>query len=173
MFRNILVAVDDSPQGQRAVRAAIDLVGMGYGRLTMIAEARPAPGWASTPMAAAACAPLARELEQEAIRNLHDAAELVPPDVPLTTILSRRPICAALRDRACSHCHDLIVIGSPARRRVSIAVRDGLTRLLLSRCHVPVLILHAHSPSGHPLRRGSGQLHPVGDDLLHGAEIAL
>jgi nucleotide-binding universal stress UspA family protein len=173
MFRNILVAVDDSPQGQRAVRAAIDLAEKGYGRLTMIAEAKPAPGWASTPMAAAACAPLARELEKEAIRNLREAAALVPAEVPLTTILSRGPIRGALSKRACSHCHDLIVIGSPARHRLSVALRDGLTRLLLSRSHVPVLILHAQEPSGHSLRRRPDQLHPVGDDLLHSAEVAL
>lgn len=173
MFRNILVAVDDSPHGHRAVRAAIDLAANGNGRLTMMAEAKPAPGWASTPMAAAACAPLARELEQEAIRNLHDAAELVPPDVPVTTILSRRPIRCALRDRAGSHCHDLIVIGSPARRRLSAVLRDGLTRLLLDRCHVPVLILHAEPLSGHAFRRRPNELHAVGDDLLHRAEVAL
>lgn len=173
MFRNILVAVDDSPQGHRAVRAAIDLAEQGNGRLTMMAEARPAPGWASTPMAAAACAPLARELEQEAIRSLRAAAELVPAEIPLTTILSRRPIRGALRDRACSSCHDLIVIGSPARRRLSAALRDGLTQLRLSRCHVPVLIVHAQPLSRHSLRRGAGELHPVGDDFLHGAEVAL
>ena len=95
MFRNILVGVDGSPQAERALDEAIDLAVGARARLTILtAVPRPQP-WVFTGLTAGPAAALTAELSHESEQILRRATERVPDEVPLTTVLSRRPPAAA------------------------------------------------------------------------------
>src|ERR1700761_3257480 len=98
MFRNILVCVDGSPQADGALNEAIDLAECQKSRLTLLTAVSHPPHWAATPMtAAAACVqPTGAELLHEAEVTLRTAAARVPPEIPVTTVISQEPIRDAL-----------------------------------------------------------------------------
>jgi nucleotide-binding universal stress UspA family protein len=140
VFRDILVVVQASPAGTHVLHEAIELAQSARGRLTILTPVPRPPAWVSTPMTAGACEPLARELEQEAVRSLAAARDAVPGEMPLTTILTRRRLCDAVCARLADHAHDLLVLGacSAARR-------------LERRTPIPVLVVPAGRPGGAPI----------------------
>jgi nucleotide-binding universal stress UspA family protein len=138
-YRNVLVAFDGSPQAQRALAAAIDLVRRSHGRLTVLTATDPVPSVACFGAGASGVGELARALACEAERTLRRAVEEVPADVSVTGILATDPIRRALPRRIASDAYDLLVIGAPRRRGLRALLHGSVTRTALRRSPIPVL----------------------------------
>ena len=94
MFHNILVAVDGSPDADRALAQAIDLAESEHARLTLITASRdPRHRLSRRP---ARKSPLVADNQAEAEAVLRRARERVPEDLPVTTVLTDQPIRTAL-----------------------------------------------------------------------------
>jgi nucleotide-binding universal stress UspA family protein len=143
VFRNILVAVDGSSHAERALDEAIDIARASHAKLTIItgaAEPRTASMIAFSSGAAAALGPA---LLQYAERVLRHAADRVPEDLSVTTILTEKPIRKAILERIADGRHDLVVMGSRGRGTVRSAVLGSVSHHVLHHSPVPVLIVHA------------------------------
>ena len=145
MFRNILVCVDGSPQAEGALTEAIDLATCQNSRLTLLTAVSRPPHWAATPMtAAAACMrPTCAELQHDAEVTIRAAAERVPAEIPVTTIISDDPIREALISQIHSGHYDLVVLGTRGRGALSAAVLGSVSHYALNHSDVPVLIVRA------------------------------
>jgi nucleotide-binding universal stress UspA family protein len=146
VFHNILVAVDGSPHADRALTEAIDLARGSHARLTIItAVGEPRTG-AMMALASGAAAALGPALLLEADKILRAAADRVPEDVSVTTILTEQPIRSAILKRIEDGRHDLVVMGSRGRGTVRSAVLGSVSHHVLHHSPVPVLIVHADPP---------------------------
>jgi nucleotide-binding universal stress UspA family protein len=143
VFRNILVCVDGSAQGEQALTEAIDLADCQRSRLTILTAITRPPAWATTPMTAAGIEPLAGELEAEARTAQCRAVARVPECVPVTKVLSERPIREALAAELARGRYDLVVIGAAAHRSWARTWRGRVSRYLLRCCEIPMLIVTA------------------------------
>lgn len=143
MFRNILVVVDGSPHAEHALAEAIDIATSSRARLTILTSIPRPPAWVNTPATAAACAPLATELERESNEILRNAVDRVPASVPLTKILTHEPIRAALMHRIQTANDDLLVMGSRGRGALSASLLGSVSHYALNHSPIPVLVVHA------------------------------
>ncbi|HEX8975626.1 MAG TPA: universal stress protein [Solirubrobacteraceae bacterium] len=143
IFHNILVCVDGSVHSERALREAIDLAAAGHGRLTILTAIPRPPYWAASPVTIPAVEPLGAELGAEAKKHLRQAIDSVPESIPVTSVLSEKPIREAIMDRLrCGH-HDLLVMGSRGRGALTASVLGSVSHFALNHSLVPVLIVHA------------------------------
>jgi nucleotide-binding universal stress UspA family protein len=147
MFRNILVTVDGSPHSQRALDEAVEIARAGRGRLTILTAVNQPPAWAASSIASGAAAISALDLEREAVQVMREAVERVPRDVPVTTLISRRPIRSALMKAATCGEHDLLVMGSRGRRTLTASLLGSVSHYALNHSPIPVLIVHADPAS--------------------------
>jgi nucleotide-binding universal stress UspA family protein len=143
MFRNILVSVDGSPHAQRALGEAVDIARAGHGRLTILTAVGQPPAWAASSIATGAAALSALDLEREAVQIMREAVKHVPDDVPVTTMISRRPIRSALMKAAACGDYDLLVLGSRGRRALTASLLGSVSHYALNHSPIPVLIVHA------------------------------
>ena len=134
---NILVAVDGSAGAHRALSYAAALARVGHGRLTLLAV-MPPPLWMRMAVPPAGYDPHAEEEGWEHV--LHAALERVPPDVPVTTRLVRGAPAEAIVRWAAAGCHDLVVLGCEGRGPLHGPI-GGVSRKVLRRCDVPVLVV--------------------------------
>jgi nucleotide-binding universal stress UspA family protein len=158
MFHNILVCVDGSVHAERALDEAIDLATAGRGRLTILTAIPRPPYWASSPVTIPALEPLAVELTEEAKKNLRRAVDRVPESVPVTSVLSEKPIREAIMDRLRCGTYDLLVMGSRGRGALTASVLGSVSHYALNHSMVPVLIVHMpddKARSGRPDREMS------------------
>jgi nucleotide-binding universal stress UspA family protein len=146
MFRNILVSVDGSEHSDRALDEAIDIARADQARLTILTAIPQPPVWAASAMAAGATAVSAAELEKEAVDIMRRAVKRVPADVPVTTIISRKPIRNALMNRLQEGNFDLLVMGSRGRGALSASLLGSVSHYALNHSSIPVLIVHADKP---------------------------
>jgi len=140
MFLNILVLVDGSPDAQAALSQAIDLAESEHSRVTILTAIAPPP-----PMAALAGvdALAMQRAESEADEILDRARDQVPDNLLVATVPLDQPIReAAMRQVAQGH-HDLVVMGSRGRGAFHSALLGSVSRFVLDRSPVPVLIVHA------------------------------
>jgi nucleotide-binding universal stress UspA family protein len=139
MFRSILVAVDGSTHGARALEQAVDLARALDGRLTLVSVGARPLVWPGGYQAAMTDEELA-EVAQAAVD--HAAAE-VPADVPVATVVRvGRPadeIIALAREAP----HDLIVMGARGRGAATSLVLGSVSHAVLNRSPAAVLIVHA------------------------------
>jgi nucleotide-binding universal stress UspA family protein len=143
MFHNILVPVDGSPDADQALTQAIDLAECEHARLTLLtivvipraASAR----WVSPDMVAR----LIMDAEGQGETILREAADRVPDDVPVTTVLRRAPVGPTLRREIETGHHDLLVMGSRGRGAVRSMLLGSVSHYALHHSRVPVLIVHA------------------------------
>jgi nucleotide-binding universal stress UspA family protein len=167
VYRNILVVLSDPRTSPDVLSEAIAIAERGRGRLTLLCPVPRPPAWLSAPMTAAACEPLARELQAEAEQTLCTARQAVPGCIPLTTILAPRGLRDALRSRLAEHPHDLLVLG-----------RERLGRRLERCCSVPIhrVLPAAGAANGSPAPRRRSELDgielPAGAPLAGGLELA-
>jgi nucleotide-binding universal stress UspA family protein len=146
MFHNILVSVDGSDHSDRALDEAIDIARADQARLTILTAIHQPPVWATSAMAAGACAVSAADLEKEAVDIMRRAVERVPADLPVTTIISRKPIRNALMSRLETANHDLLVMGSRGRGALTASLLGSVSHYALNHSPIPVLIVHADRP---------------------------
>jgi nucleotide-binding universal stress UspA family protein len=142
MFRNVLVAVDGSPDAEQALTEAIDLAESEHTRLTLVTAVPqiPATGFL-VPGAVTDDAIANTRASAEAI--LRRALDQVPDDLPVSTVLTDKPIRPALIRQIKDGHHDLVVIGSRGRGAVRSALLGSVSHYALDHSPVPVLIVHA------------------------------
>jgi nucleotide-binding universal stress UspA family protein len=154
VFRNILVTVDGSPHAQRALDEAVDIARAGNGRITILTAVNPPPAWAATSIATGAAALSALDLEREAVQVMRRAVSRVPGDLPVTTLVSRRPIRSALMKAVNSGDYDLLVMGSRGRRALAASLLGSVSHYALNHSPIPVLIVHADGERGAETQPG-------------------
>jgi len=155
MFRKILVCVDCSDHAQRALDEAIDIARAGNGRITILTAVNHPPAWAASSIATNAAAVSALDLEREAVQIMRESVVRVPDDVPVTTVVSRRPIRTALMQAVKSGDYDLLVMGSRGRRALAASLLGSVSHYALNHSPIPVLIVHA-DPTRAPREESAG-----------------
>lgn len=143
MFRNILVAVDGSPDSQRALRDAIDLAECEHARLTIFSAVPLPPTFAYTTPGGLALGDFAEKAQQETEAILEQARKLVPEDISATTVMKLEPAKPALVAQIEQGQHDLVVMGSRGRGAVRSALLGSVSHYVLHHSRAPVLITHA------------------------------
>jgi nucleotide-binding universal stress UspA family protein len=143
VFRNILVAVDGSADGDRALDHAIALTRDQHARLTILTVIPPI-----SPMVAftADVAQCAQAIAHASRTILREAADRVPGDVGLTTRMAEGVPDRQIIEAAVEGGADLIVIGSRGRGRLRGALLGSVSQAVLHHSPVPVLV--AHVPKG-------------------------
>lgn len=148
MFRNILVCVDGSSHADRALDQAIDLASAQRSRLTLLTAIHRPPYWACTPETCCGVESLSSDLADEAKAALQAAVDRVPACIPVTKILTPKPIREALMSRIREADHDLVVMGSRGHGALAASVLGSVSHYALHHCPVPVLIVHADDDAG-------------------------
>jgi nucleotide-binding universal stress UspA family protein len=143
MFHKILVSIDGSPHADRAIGQAIDIAVAERARLTLLTSVRRCPSWAYSPASAAAAEQLAADFEKEAKRVMREAVDRVPQEVPVTKIVTRKPIRQALMERVKSGEYDLLVMGSRGRSGLTASLLGSVSHYALNHSPIPVLVVHA------------------------------
>jgi nucleotide-binding universal stress UspA family protein len=164
--RNVLVAVDGTPEAWDAVGMAVQIVQQTRGRLTLLTVVVPAPAWTQVGLFATPVDGGAERMAEEWLRELADA---IPSDIPVTTQLLRGDAAHLIAKRADEGNHDLVVLAAHEHGPIAAAIESVQRRLL--RCsHVPVLSIHrpltpeeraaeraaAERPPAEPRQGGSG-----------------
>ena len=142
MFHNILVAVDGSPDAELALTEAIDLAESERTHLTLFTAVSQLPATAYL-AAGEELGKLVEDARADAETILRRARERVPDDLSVTTVLSERPIRAALMSQIADGVHDLVVVGSRGRGAIRAALLGSTSHYVLHHSPVPVLIVHA------------------------------
>ena len=143
MFRNILVAIDGSPDADQALMQAIDLAESEHARLTLFSAAVTPPAAAYFGAGGAVAATLARDAEAETEAILRAPFERVPDGVSVSTVQSSEPVRPALIHQIKTGHHDLVVMGSRGRGALRSVLLGSVSHYVLHHSPVPVLIVHA------------------------------
>ena len=153
MFHSILVAVDGSEAATRALEQAIDVARAEGARLTLVSVA------VSPRRVAWPCfvpVPTEDDLEREAQEIVERAEALVPEDVPVSTVVRRRPSKAIL-ERVETGEHDLVVMGSRGLGQAGALLLGSVSRAVLAHSPVPVLIARARPAGARAYRARHGE----------------
>jgi nucleotide-binding universal stress UspA family protein len=145
MFHNILVAIDGSPDADQALAQAIDLADSEHSRLTIFSAVVAPPNTAYVGVSGEVVANLTRDAEAEAGAIMRTAAEMVPDQVSVNTVLSSEPVRHALIHQIEQGAHDLVVMGSRGRGAVRSVLLGSVSHYVLHHSPVPVLIVHAEA----------------------------
>jgi nucleotide-binding universal stress UspA family protein len=138
VLRSVLVAVDGSPEAMTALDEAIDLARSEGARLELISVAGP-PRWSFAPPVTVPY-PSVEELEHAAREIVERAEALIPPDVPVSTVVRAGQPAGVIVARAEEAAHDLVVMGSRGRGRLTSLVLGSVSRAVIARSPVPVLV---------------------------------
>jgi nucleotide-binding universal stress UspA family protein len=147
-YRHVLVAFDGSPEAELALVHAIAIAQASRAKLALIAVVPHAPllSWST----AGAMPSVHDSMQTELDLRLRAAADTVPDDLSLTTRLldgdPAREILRAAREGE----HDLIVMGSRGRGRVSAAVLGSVSNHVMHEADVPVIVIHRPSGDDEP-----------------------
>jgi nucleotide-binding universal stress UspA family protein len=139
VFRNILVAVDGSPDADEALSQAIDLAESEKSRLTLLTGPGALPG---VVYLGAAVAVAVEGAEAEAEQVLGRARDRVPDDLPVASVHAEQPVGAAIVHQVIEGHHDLVVMGSRGRGAIRSALLGSVSHYVLHHSPVPVLIVH-------------------------------
>ncbi len=139
-YRHLLIAYDGSPDADLALEHAVALAQAFRARLALVAVVPPIPAFAWQAPGGVRAAKDASKEEMD--QRLRAAADAVPDDLPLITRLldgdPAREILRAAREGD----HDLIVMGSRGRGRVSAALLGSVSNHVMHDAKVPVMIVH-------------------------------
>jgi nucleotide-binding universal stress UspA family protein len=145
-YRNVLVAFDGSPASELALVHAVTIAQAYRSKLAIVAVVAPPPllSW----QAPGGMRGVYETEQAELAARLREAADQVPDEVPVTTRLldgdPARQLVRAARDGD----HDLIVMGSRGRGRVSTAMLGSVSNHVMHEADVPVIVIHR--PGGSP-----------------------
>jgi nucleotide-binding universal stress UspA family protein len=142
MFRDILVAVDGSPDAEAALTHAIDLAESEHSRLTLITAVPQIPATGLL-IAGAVTDDAIADTRASAEEIMQQARDRVPDDLPVGTVVTDQPIRPALMRQVKDGHHDLVVMGSRGRGAVRSALLGSVSHYALNHSPVPVLIVHS------------------------------
>jgi nucleotide-binding universal stress UspA family protein len=151
MFHNILVAYDGSSDSRLALAQAIDLAQSERARLTVMTGVVTPPPAVYYGYGGDATVQLVREAQTQAAALLREAKDRIPLDLPVTTIQTSDPIRSAIVKQVKRGNHDLVVIGSRGRRGLRALLFGSVSRFVLDRSEVPVLVVHADKHAQVPV----------------------
>lgn len=146
MFRNILVAVDGSPQTAEVVREAADLAGVEGAELTVLTVC--VVPWVGEADPRTLCRVFADQ-EEEARAILDEALALVPPTVRVRGAVGWGQAARSILDQVAEAGHDLVVMGSRGRGTVRSMVLGSTGHAVLDHSPVPVLIVRSDGAARH------------------------
>ena len=137
VYHRILVALDGSPDSDRALDEAIALAADQHARLTLVTVVTPPSGLA------AMAPPLPEDPDEAFAALLRDAVERVPQDVSVTRQVRHGNPAHEIVAAAEEGTNDLIVIGSRGHGRFADALLGSVSRAVVHGSHVPVLVARA------------------------------
>jgi nucleotide-binding universal stress UspA family protein len=137
LARNVLVAYDGSRGAERALAYATAIAQAGHARLTVMTVVP----WAPYPTPGVVGAYDPRECEAAMCKQLRQATETVPEDVPVTTVVAHGHAAAEIVRQAEKGRHDLVVLGYEGHGPLKGAV-GGVCAKVLKHSKVPVLVVH-------------------------------
>jgi nucleotide-binding universal stress UspA family protein len=140
-YRHILVAFDGSPEAELALAHGVALAQHQRARLALVAVLAPVPPLAW--QAPGGVRQLHDDQQADLDQRLRAAADRVPDDLPLTTLLLEGDPAHELLRAVQEGDHDVIVVGSRGRGRVTAALLGSVSNRLLHAAHVPVIVVHA------------------------------
>lgn len=146
MFRNILVAIDGSPHGARALGEATDLAEQNHARLTVITSVPDPSAWllgGGTYGGAIDYESLQEETEREYHDLLEEAVASVPQDVSVTKVLAHGRPGERILEQLKNGQHDLVVMGSRGRGEMRSLLLGSVSHQVLNASPAAVLIVHA------------------------------
>ncbi len=158
MFRNILAAIDGSPDSDEALTQAVDLAESEHARLTLFSSINTSPAVAYSGVGGDVVTELTKEAESDTEKVLREALERVPDGVSVTTIMSSEPARPAVLRQLEQGQHDLLVMGSRGRGAVRSVLLGSVSHYVLHHSPVPVLIVHAESSASGRSRSSSSRL---------------
>jgi nucleotide-binding universal stress UspA family protein len=136
--RNVLVAFDGSRGAHNALACGSAMARGGNGRLTLLTVVPhppiPAPGVVG--------AYDFRSIERSMVAELRAAAETVPEDVPVTTLVAHGSAAPEIVRCIEDGCYDLVVLGCEGHGPMKGAVA-GVCKKVMRHCSVPVLVVHS------------------------------
>jgi len=140
-YRHVMVAYDGSPEAELALEHAIALAQNQRARLGLVAVVPPVPSFAW--QVPGGVRRLHDDQESDLARQLRAAADRVPDDLSVTTrLLDGDPPRELLR-AAREGDHDVILVGSRGRGRVTAALLGSVSNRLMHEARVPVIVVHA------------------------------
>jgi nucleotide-binding universal stress UspA family protein len=140
VYRNILVAIDGSPDADAALAHAAALARDQRARLTLVTAVPQVP---ATALLASGAAPPRSEVMTHYAELLRVAAAGQPKDVSVTTLLVEGPPARALIERSKSGAFDLIVMGSHGHGRLHTSLLGCVSQKVMQASPIPVLLIRA------------------------------
>jgi nucleotide-binding universal stress UspA family protein len=140
VYRNILVAIDGSPDADAALAHAAELARDQRARLTLVTAVPQVP---ATALLASGAAPPRSEVIKHYAELLRVAASGLPEDVSVTTLLVEGPPARALIERSKSGAFDLIVMGSHGHGRLHTSLLGCVSQKVMQASPIPVLLIRA------------------------------
>ena len=159
--RRPLLAYDGSPAADRALETSIELASTSHGRLTILSAVVQIPYIAYMGAASEAVAELRNSFLRDAERVICRAVELVPRGIPVTTLVSPRPIEQALLREAREGDHDLVCGGAGGRVPLRAAPLRRGGRTMRRHGPLPVLIVSARPEEASVPDETAAQIAPM------------
>jgi nucleotide-binding universal stress UspA family protein len=147
-YRHVLLAFDGSPDADLALAHAVAMAQVYRARLTIVAVVPPPPllAW----QAPGGMRGIHDEEQSELAEQLRKAADGVPDDLSVTTRLLDGDPAREILHAAGDGDHDVIVMGSRGRGRVSAALLGSVSNHVMHDAEVPVVVIHRPGSDGGP-----------------------
>ncbi len=147
MFKQILVAVDDSEPARRAVDAAEDLARRYGAHVRVVHVHRPiavtvaAAGVMALPSELDTTEQEVESLDRQAVQEIVDRLRAAGIDADGTLVTEAGPVGQAIADLAATHKADLVVTGSRGRSQLGGLVLGSTAYQLIHLAACPVLVV--------------------------------
>ena len=140
MYRSILVAIDLGDSSRRALKEAAELAGSVGAQLTVLSVITPVPTYASA--AGIDIGGLERELVAETQKAVDAALEHVPDGIPSRGVVRTGQAGTEIVAQVTEGGHDLVVLGSRGRGRVSSGLLGSVVGDVHFAAKVSLLVVH-------------------------------
>jgi nucleotide-binding universal stress UspA family protein len=148
-YRHVLVAFDASPDAELALAHAVAMAQVYRARLRMVAVVPPPPllAW----QAPGGMRGIHDAEQTDLAEALRVAADGVPDDLSVTTQLLDGDPAREILHAAREGDHDVIVLGSRGRGRVSAALLGSVSNRVMHDAEIPVIVIHRPRSGGPDL----------------------